>query len=712
MEKPMMLLRVLIVVMVVSGVWVGAAQTVTLTVSDEVLHRDVQRFGINLGAPNDYGAENFMRNMIPNPGFESGLYGMVVSVLKARGTKVQAEFWSTEWHTPNIGQPEDFWTGGAWEIPSTNESGTIVGFTHEDNRYTWILDKPVDLAPLDVMYVRTEVGRRANAPRPGSPGEQSLYIDSPGEPWKTVHTMHFDAYGRQGDKSAGKLRVLKGPHRLSFWAKGPGVIAPVLNRGGQVLFEKKYQLTDEWAQYEDVFEGKDVYEPGDVPPLQFGWKVLVGKGFYLDDLFLGPVGEGAFADELVAALKQLRPGVVRAWQMQGGETLANQLAEPFARKTHEYRIRHRRPGLFSYSLPEFLDLCRAVDALPWYVVPPTFTLDDMRGLAAYLGHQTDFATIYVEFGNEAWGTNSPHDDPFAGASFHGGARLGQAAARAFEAFGDVPGVVKIIGGQAAWPGQNEHIAKASNAHDQIVIAPYFGILKEHWEHNAGMFYPLYGRAYQDIRSGRPQQSRKWVSGVYEINFHTTSGANGDNDVVNAFVTSQAGGIALPLYMLLYQRQWGWQPQAVFTLAQYSAGGIRIWGVYRDIMATGRARPTALGMQLANMAIQGDMVRVKVGMSPHIAVPAINGMDKATEIPAVDAFAWRSGKEVSVYVTNLTLTRGFTLELDAAPEEVYALAHPDPLADNEDAETVRIEKVASWDKTLPPHSAFVLKWTEQ
>ena len=82
----------------------ASAQTVTVTVSDTVLQPGVERFGIVLGAPNSYGAENFMRNMVLNPGFEPGLYGMVVTILKVSGNKVQGDYWSTEWHTPTIGR--------------------------------------------------------------------------------------------------------------------------------------------------------------------------------------------------------------------------------------------------------------------------------------------------------------------------------------------------------------------------------------------------------------------------------------------------------------------------------------------------------------------------------------------------------------------------------------------------------------------------------
>lgn len=67
---------------------------------------------------------------------------------------------------------------------------------------------------------------------------------------------------------------------------------------------------------------------------------------------------------------------------------------------------------------------------PWYVVPPTFFPDEAQGLIEYLSGdvssnwgswrktrgQTDpwtsvFKNIYLEYGNELWGSGGP-GDPF------------------------------------------------------------------------------------------------------------------------------------------------------------------------------------------------------------------------------------------------------------------------------------------------------------
>ena len=171
---------------------------------------------------------------------------------------------------------------------------------------------------------------------------------------------------------------------------------------------------------------------------------------------------------------------------------------------------------------------------------------------------------------------------------------------------------------------------------------------------------------------------------------------------------QAGGIALPLYCLNYMRSFDWKPQAAFTLAQYASGGVRIWGLYRDIMATGRPRPTGLALALANRAIMGDMVRVDISDVPTIPVPAVNGITDPIDIPALDAFAWRDGDAWSLMLFNLSVDAAYTIDLgELVPQEMWVLAAEDPLTTNEDADNVHLIE-ADWIGLIPPHSAIVLR----
>src|SRR5690606_23668792 len=141
--------------------------------------------GINLGGPNDYGAENWLRNMLPNPGMEPGTWGAVITTRGAKEPtdKLQAEYWSTTWHTPNIGQPVGHWDGGTWELPLQGLSGKILAFTHDDNSCTWELDRTVTAAWHEPLFVRRVDSTNGHEPRPGSTGVQSRLIKSPGNTW-------------------------------------------------------------------------------------------------------------------------------------------------------------------------------------------------------------------------------------------------------------------------------------------------------------------------------------------------------------------------------------------------------------------------------------------------------------------------------------------------------------------------------------------------
>jgi hypothetical protein len=196
-----------------------------------------------------------------------------------------------------------------------------------------------------------------------------------------------------------------------------------------------------------------------------------------------------------------------------------------------------------------------------------------------------------------------------------------------------------------------------------------------------------------------------------------------------FVTSQAGGLALPLYMLMYQRDLGVQAQCAFTLAQYSfaidsSNQVRIWGLLRDLAATGRKRPTWLGVELANKAISGNLVGTfQSGVNPTYTQTAINGLSGSVTFPLINSFAYTNGKERSLILFNLSLTDTQPVTIDLAETPLatatkYELYAADPHATNEDANNVQTTSSTISDfrdlypMTLPAHSMSVLTWSAQ
>lgn len=98
-----------------------------------------------------------------------------------------------------------------------------------------------------------------------------------------------------------------------------------------------------------------------------------------------------------------------------------------------------------------------------------------------------------------------------------------------------------------------------------------------------------------MRESRGYVQRPELS-IYEINFHTTHGSS-PIDVRNDFLTGAAGALALPLHMLVYLRDLAVRTQCAFSSLGYSfrlpSGEMaRLWGMLRDVEATGRKRPLA------------------------------------------------------------------------------------------------------------------------
>lgn len=774
-------------------------EATTITVTDSVLLQEVKRFGINVGARNRWGAAQILNNLIDNPGFEAGVMGMVA--LADQGS-TDNTFRQAFWHTSMGAQPEGFWNGADYEIvwgSAKGRQGKVDLFRHVNGSYIFGLSKSGSVPEEgDVMFVRTEIpgidGNTTiadpNQARPGSPGVQSLRLSSDGTgQWN----FYMDSFWRDGDTSVGKMLPVKGGWRVAVWAKGAngGEQARVqFFREGEANFlDETVTLTSEWQQFAwefNVADGADPvgqYGPEDYRPI-LGFRLQAVDGsVWFDDVELARTDQTnptVFTDLFVQRLKELRPGIVRNWSNQLGNSLDNQLVSAWARKTNGYKPRGTA-GSYAFSLHEFLELSKEVGAEPWYVLPPTFSPEDLQNIVEYLSAPanqnypyamrraelgqsepwtTVFRQVHLEFGNELWGSAEPND-PFQGASLRGGVRLGAVASDRFaiirsNQFFDAEKYNLIIGGQSGYPGRQQEIESNATEHNSVALAPYFGILNT-WGSDQELFLPLFaGPFYQAGQNGGVRESYEYLQkggnatalGIYEINFHTTSG-NAPIDVRNDFLTGAAGAVALPLAMLTYQRDFGAVNQAAFSSLGYSfrmGNGeyARVWGMLRDLYATGRKRPTWLGVELANKAISDQLngweqvqaLSVDIaGANPVWRQNAINGIGSAVDVPVVQAFAFRTPHfgneaEYGMVVFNLDIENEQVVLLkgnDEFHEIDYGLPNlfqhfqiaPDNIhADNETGEQVVIDTVdvaeyvnmtIGHSVALPPNSIHVFRW---
>lgn len=767
----------------------------TIVVSDTVQVANAKRLGINIGDHAQWGSNLILKNLVSNPGFEAGDFGMILMVLNgATATRFQADFWETAWNNDQywIGQPTGFWNGATYEIvsgPAQGRTGTITTFTHEDGRYTFHLDGSGAIPqPSDAVYVRQVVpGYYSDAQpfnqadtttvRPGTPGVQSLELLPPTESWQSSWYYGMDSYWRDGDRTAGKLIIADGAWRFELWAKAdtPGETLNIrfYREGLTPFLNETVALTTDWQQIVREFSvptGGDPYITPDPDPNQYHPILILGLyrdtdggRVWVDDVQLGRANQSnptAFSDRFVSRLQELHPGIIRNWGAQLGSSLDSQLAPAWGQRSNGYSPRSRVAENFHYALPEFLHLADYLDAEPWYVIPPTFSPEELSNLMAYLAAPVGthpyadlratlgqvepwterFPTIHLEYGNEMWGSNNG-SDPFIGATLRGGERLGEVAGDRFAILRTSPYFAAdafnlIIGSQAAVPNRTYEIDTHSNSHDSQALAPYFGIL-ERWATDEEIFGPLFARGLQDTTPGgwlgaAQGQLNNLLSdtslAIYEVNTHTTGGS-APLAIRNDYVTGLGSGLALPLYMLTYQHDLGIRNQAAFAANQFSyrmdnGDYVRLWGMLRDLEATGRKRPTWLGVELANRAIRGDMLKTTVmeGNPTWTQLPH-SGINDTFAVPYLHSFAFRDGDSYALVLFNLYLTNTHTVTLQL-PTPVQTTATRDTLtgatihADNEEGENVTIQRetLTNFSQTptllLGPHSMTVLRWQRQ
>ncbi len=463
---------------------------IPITVSDEVIQSEVKRLGINLGHIDQFGAAQLMKNIIKNPGFEAGQFGMIFNAQGGNsGTRIQSvpDFWQTAWNRDDlgIGQPAGFWNDAAIR-PLTGSlaetEGTVTNFELADNLYTFNVNLPgigSGPAQYDAIAVQKQMlgyfGDRdprvvadPSESRPGSSGSQALRLstqETAESEFKTSFSYYLDSTDRDGDHTAGKLFKINGAWHFEIWAKGAtaGDFFDVYFKrqcleGGGNFFYERFNVTTDWQLITHDFtveqgidgRGPDTCGNGEEGILEFHIRVPFGNDdIWVDDVYLGkanPTNPTAFSDKFVGVLKEYNPGIVRNWGDQLGSTLENELADSYGRRSVGHAPERREARNFHFGLHEFLELAAEVEAEPWYVIPPTFTPAEIENLAAYLAAPagshpyadiranlgqtapwTDvFDQIHLEFGNEMWGSNGGND-PFRGATMRGGERLGQLA---------------------------------------------------------------------------------------------------------------------------------------------------------------------------------------------------------------------------------------------------------------------------------------------
>lgn len=709
--------------------WAAAQVVVQAQIENAPVVVDVPRIGMNLGHWNYWGAEQLSRNILKNPGFEGVVDRALVRVSAASvGRFSDDQTW--------LARPDGFWSGATYEVltgAATGRSGTITDSRSAGSNGMPELitsDTGTPLAVGDIValtrvrenelpthwWLPSGVGGRvavdATQIAPGSPGKRSLSL-TPLSGTTLRIASHLDTIG----KRAGNLLPVTGQWKLAFWlraeAEDPPPVRVLFRRhGSQPFVDLTLYPEPGWQHVEQVFEAAD---SGPIGPLEFAIEVGGQGPVHLDDFWLGPVTEmsagastaaDAFRPEVIAALTRFRPGYLRDWQGQLGETLDNLLAEPQARRASRYR-----PGSstdFGYSLPEFLALSRTVGANPWLVMPTTFSTDEARRLGAWLAERirTDgFREVLVEFGNENW------NSIFRPAGIQDAARHAAAADRLFvalrEGAGNHPALRPVVNAQHANPYTAIKTAEAATQADILAVAPYLLHSLDQTKQDQALdaLFANDGGRLAEIAAGQPAGQDL---AVYEVNLHTTRG-NASASLRAAVTTGAASGPALAK-RLIEAMALGARRQCVYTLAGFDtdledrSSLVPLFGVTRDLTRGDRFRPTGWAVSMLNQVIAGDLYRARItrGADPRLVIAPFKG-PRGWSLAVVS-----SAKQAR------RVTLSFPKDKTRKPDRARVLNASAPLHGNETTDAIRprplaLKKIGA-DRvqfTVPAYSLVVL-----
>jgi hypothetical protein len=757
-----------------------------IAITNTVLQTGIKHLGINIGGQNFYDSGQMLRNLIfINPGFEGETWG---SILRCEGISATTCSDPNQWNQ----WPENFLKGAQFEVISgaaAGVSGTVLSSDAADSKqknqgvaihYAGLSKSPeLDDFVLVKQTIpgNTQAGWWTNAygggsfatefadRAPGSPGKQALKILASGPGQAASVASYFDSV-------AGHSFVqLTGKYHLSFRAKGLGGnrevkvnLRRVEAHGDEVFLSKIVSLSDKWSDYNFDFlaseNGKDIGTVG----LTFD---VTGADVLLDDVSLSAAGERdnptAFRDEVVETLRELHPGILRYQDGDHlGSSIDNLIAAPFARVRAGFSEGASQANAIPLGLQEFLQLCQAVGAEPWFNMPAGISPVEMKNLVEYLSGPASngygarraargqaapwtsvFPVIHLELGNEEW-----NNVTFAGSAMPDPVAYGQRAKKIFLAARSSPYYAAskfdlVIGSFASVPGWTQRELANSGGYDSAAVAPYLFNRLDDASSEEAVFGPMLAEPemLDSVPTGYMAEQTKVAQGasrpaalsVYEVNLSTTSGAARQADIDGA-VPSMGAGLALIDHMLLMMRDLGIKTQNVWSLPGYenqfqnSAGHQQektpLFGVVVDMGgATNLRRPQYLAEQLVNAAILPTMLQTRLtGANPTWEQQRSgNGDIKLDKAHYLQTFAFADGAQRSLIVLNLSRTDALPLTFsgDGAPSGnvmVSRLGANKITDSNEVVSKVAVaeSRISSFKGQtpyrVPPFSMTVFRWT--
>ena len=762
----------------------GGSTTTNIAVGATVLQPNVKRFGINLGSINNYDSGQMMKNLVSaNPGFEGQIWNSAIACGSATANSCTDSNGYSTWGA-------NFWANATYQVisgPAAGRTGTVGSSTAAASGTGATLTlNDSGIAPGAGAYVllRKSVsggsasGWQPNVSASGTVTDNLADLPPSTSGKQTVELSAPTASDYAGittfiDNSLGKSFLqLNGAYQLQFKAKalgGSNQISVALKRGSTTFLNEIVVLSNSWNTYNLPFNAA---ESGALGGISLSITTVYGQDYILlDDVSLTQTDSDAsnvtsFRDSVVNALRTAQPGILRYWGGNGqmGETLDNLLAPQFGRQRAGYSEFSSTSNQIDYGLHEFLILCQAIGAEPWFVVPSTFTYADSANLIEYLAGSTAttygakraalgqatpwtqvFSKIHLEFGEQAWNPN------MAGASILDMATYGAQAQVAFGAMKSSTSYAAsaasfdfVLGGPASSPANIALIQNNCNNNTSFDVEPYTMNAIDSYSTNESLFGPTFaepealmsslgtsegtnpGMIFQDYHSLQSTTNPVPLS-FSEINLSTLGGSI-TQTALNSYVTSLGAGLMVADTMMQGLQQFGVVNQNLYSLSQYQsqrADGsiVDLFGSVVDMGVTDLRRPQYLALELLNQALSNGASMLQTthtGANPTWDQPLLNSVF-LNGAHYLQSYAFQNGSNDSLVIFNLSRTSALPVTFSGtnAPTgsvQMQQLTSANLTNTNELSNLVQIATTAitnfngSTGLSLPPYSMTVLNWS--
>ena len=690
------------------------AQATNFEIGTTVQQSPVKHLGVNLSIQTYYDSGQMLRNLLyRNPGFEGETWQSVLECVAVTATSCTDENIYNVW-------PANFLVGATYEVingAAAGETGTITASTVASSTgnigLTASFAAPsIPLVVGDYVIVRMQIPGNAQAGwststlggaaistdltdiASDSPGKQALEVSAAGSGQSATVTGGFDTWNGRS------FVQMNGAYTLAFKAKGLAgnnqlnVSIQRLTTPTETFLNQNVSLTSQWQDYSYAFTGSETGTS--VGPVLVTFTVS-GASVLLDDATLT---EAAAADNpttyrnaVVDTLKSLQPGVLRYMSLTDyGTSIDNAIAVPLARQRAGWDPGSTEEDDVPQSLEEFLVLCQAVGAEPWYTMPGEMDPVEIQNLIEFLGGSSTtpygakraalgqsapwtsvFPVIHLELGNEMW------NGAYVGEAIPNPVVYGGRAAAIFAAARASSSYVAskfdlIMGSQAVNVSQTQQELANSSGYDSVDAAPYLFNSFNDYSSNEAIFGPMFAQPEEvdSTSSGyMAQQAQAASSGstpaklaIYEVNLGTGSGS-APQTTLNQATAGLGAGIAVADHMLLMMRDLGITTQNMFALTNYQNGfantadpteTLPLWGSVIDMGGeTNLRRPQFFAEQLANSAIYPTMLTVTVSGANPTWNQALSTNDSIQLANAhyLQSFAFTDGTHYSVVVFNLS-----------------------------------------------------------